>query len=54
MDRALADFAERNFAAAAKNAGFAVSWAQTKRTAAEELVTRAIYAAIAAKVHDSI
>jgi tetratricopeptide (TPR) repeat protein len=42
MDRALADFAEQNFAAAAENAGHAADEAHTRRLAAEKLAAHAI------------
>ena len=48
MDRALADFAEKNFAAAADNAGEAADQARVKRLAAEKLAESAIEEAQAA------
>ena len=52
MDRALADFAEQNFAAAAVNAGHAADKAHERRIAAEELATRAAKEATAAKTQE--
>src|SRR6185436_11894630 len=41
LDRALADFAQQNFAAASENAGLAADEAHAQRLAAEKLAERA-------------